>query len=464
MIDKMKQISNCTTQKMIFLGLSVFIFLYPLLQSLGIDPDLATFLQVTLLSISLLYFGYFFLVELVNERLSARKRELCYWCIAVLAIAGFIAVLVAEDKVIALKGTDLRGEGFTSIMAYYMIFLVTTLLKERKYRQRILHLFCLFGVIIMVMGVLQYTEIFEWRERFNAMAHVPMQNPNFFGGFSVLFSGVAIGGFLTYNKESKISHPFRFWNRITWYLLVLCGYASCISASSSLVYVGLIMIFLMSIFVEIISRRRRFLPILCIIGGLVVTVCFFDVIKDGGTTRELTSVGEQIKEEGSIFGDGVGTNRMMIWKQYIRLLPKYWLFGSGIEQMTRIYIEEYGLYNGTTYFDKAHNEYLNLWMTEGIFAILSYLVFLFALFIPGVVQFWKFQNRKEETGNENEKRGKRFLLKLQGERESDEVTKIVFFGFFGYIAQAFISISVVQVAPYFWMICGLLYSRKRVEL
>ena len=94
---------------------------------------------------------------------------------------------------------------------------------------------------------------------------------------------------------------------------------------------------------------------------------------------EIMSVAEQVIEEGSLFGDRVGSSRMWIWKSTIALRPEYGLLGCGIEQLGLLCLSEYGVINGI-YFDKAHNEYLNLWITEGIFAIGIYLVFLFSLF------------------------------------------------------------------------------------
>ena len=69
-----------------------------------------------------------------------------------------------------------------------------------------------------------------------------------------------------------------------------------------------------------------------------------------------------------------------------------------------------------------------------------YLAFLFALFFPGVMSF--FQRKK----------------KAPKDVTRDVLSKIVLFAFFGYIAQAFFNISVIQVAPYFWMICGFLHG------
>ncbi|MBQ8041486.1 MAG: O-antigen ligase family protein, partial [Lachnospiraceae bacterium] len=228
------------------------------------------------------------------------------------------------------------------------------------------------------------------------------------------------------------------------YILVLAGYAACICASSTVVYVGLIMLFLMGFFLELITKRRRFLSLLFLVLGLVVMMVLFDKVRGGAVSEEFFSVSNQIQESGSVFSDSVGTNRMGAWRRIVALLPEHWLFGCGIEQLGRTFLDKYGWIDGT-YFDKAHNEYLHLWITEGIFAVVFYLIFLFSLFLPGIAQFVETCKKK-------------IIVEYY---VFDEITQIVFFAFFGYIAQAFFNISVVQVAPYFWMMCGLLYSRKR---
>ena len=294
------------------------------------------------------------------------------------------------------------------------------------------------------MGIIQFTGIYQFRFWYPGMAYVPMLNPNFYGAFAVLFTGVVIGGFFIYHKESELTHPFTWWNRGVWYSLVLLGYGACISAASSLVYVGLIMVFLLYAFLEFVTKRKEFLTLVALIIGLFIMIFLFNIICKGRVVGEISTVGKQIQEEGTIFGDGVGSSRMLIWKQTIALLPEYGWVGCGLEQLDMFCMENYGGENAVQ-FDKAHNEYLNLWITEGILALIFYLIFLFSLFISGIKQF--LRKREIETKNKS--------------MERNEISKMVFFAFFGYIEQAFFNISVIQVAPYFWMICGLLYCGKR---
>lgn len=446
MLEKIYKMTKKQTQRMIFAGLAVLLFLLPMPQCILPDSNSAIGMQATVLMLSLIYFGIIFTIEGLNKRLFLRRRGMAFLGIGGLVLTGVVSVLLSPEKEISLYGTGLRSEGFFSLASYFMLFLITALLVNQKYRRMLLYLFLLLGSMVAVLGVLQFTLLLGWGERFPGMAYIPMRNPNFYGAFAVLFTGVGIGGFLTYRETSEVTHPFRRWNRGIWYLLVLLGYAACISAASSVVYVGLIMMFLTELFLELVAKKRNFLPLVLLMAGLAAMMLLFNFISTGGVLREFFSVGNQIWQEGSLFADRVGSGRMRAWKSIIALLPHYWLFGCGIERLGTVYFNECELINGV-YFDKAHNEYLNLWITEGIFAVIFYLIFLFALFLPGVMQFWEKMRQRVGRGKE------RYVF--------DDVTRIVFFAFIGYIAQAFFNISVVQVAPYFWLICGLLYSRKK---
>ncbi|MBR6537176.1 MAG: O-antigen ligase family protein [Lachnospiraceae bacterium] len=443
MIEKIKKITEEQVQKLLYYGLAVLMFVLPVPQLFLPESDKAVGMQATILAISVFYFGFLLLTECLNNRFSLEKGKLPVKCIIGMVLVGVISVISAEDKMLALYGSELRGEGFFSLLAYYLIFIGASLLHKEEYHKRILHLFILLGVLVVILGVIQYTGIYVFGGRFPGMAYVPMRNPNFYGGFTVLFTGVGIGGFYSYHKELEVTHPFSRWNQIIWYVLVIMGYIGCICARSALVYAGLVMMLLMVLFLALVSERRKLFQFFVLAFGLVAVIYLFDLEKGGGVTAEIKTVGEQIKTEGSVFGNSVGSGRMLIWKQIVSLMPEYGVLGCGVEHLGSLWIEKWGYSFNGQYVDKAHNEYLNLWITEGFFALVIYLVFLFSLFIPGLKQFF---GRKRKTA-EHEKQ--------------DMISKIAFFAFFGYIAQAFFNISVIQVAPYFWMICGLLYCGKR---
>ena len=457
-IEKLHIFKEEQVQTWIYIGLAVLLFLLPLPQLFLPEDGRAIYMQATVLMFALFYFAFLILVEGMNHRFRLKGSDITVKCILGLILVGMVSVMISKYLYISLYGYYIRCEGLFSLLAYYSIYVASTMLCNRKYRRNLLLLFLLLGSMVAVLGMLQFFGICMFTGRFPGIAYVPMRNPNFFASFAVLFTGASIGGFYLYEKDSAVTHPFARWNRWIWYGIVLLGYAACISAGSSVVYVGIIMILLMCIFLNIVTKRKSFWYLLSLVAGFLLVFFVFNRIRSGLVAQEFFSVWNQILAEGSLFGDSVGSFRMSIWKQTVSLLPKYWLLGCGIDHLSEYCFDGYMGANAI-YFDKAHNEYLNLWITEGIFALVFYLVFLFALFIPGLKQF--FGDRKEHVKQEKDFDHNVTETRKTSKRESDEISKIVFFAFFGYIAQAFFNISVIQVAPYFWMICGLLYSRKR---
>lgn len=72
------------------------------------------------------------------------------------------------------------------------------------------------------------------------------------------------------------------------------------------------------------------------------------------------------------FEDAAGSHRLFIWKRLIRLIPHFWAFGVGPDHL--IY-GRLALPDGSI-VDKAHNIFLEIAATMGVFALASYLAFL----------------------------------------------------------------------------------------
>ena len=139
-------------------------------------------------------------------------------------------------------------------------------------------------------------------------------------------------------------------------------------------------------------------------------------------TSEMASTGE-IKDQ-------YGTKRAFIWKRVIVEVPKHWATGVGIDNVYYIYDGWPIIHKSRTGYDKVHNEYLQILITEGVFALGAYLV------------FYIFVIRK---GIKNIKKNDKIYLLLP----------VV-----GYLVQAFFNISVIEVAPIFYLSMGLLYSKE----
>ena len=117
---------------------------------------------------------------------------------------------------------------------------------------------------------------------------------------------------------------------------------------------------------------------------------------------------------------------MYIWKNAVKIIPKYFFVGSGVDCF--YYAFEGGPLmspNGKIYYDKVHNEYLQILITEGVFGLISYLGLYFVLLKKGIKNGFKY----------------------------DEVIYVL--PIIGYLVQAFFNISVIEVAPIFYIGIGL---------
>lgn len=354
-----------------FAGLMTFICIYPIIGYLPIYQFQCLEYEAKATIALTVFFFLLFLLFILTDKMKAIKPNLAYLCVAGLALVAILNVITTENKDLAILGDDARNEGILALFGYYLVFFFTTRLKKNE-RKWIIYALCLLGVVITVTGILQFFDFYNphhyWR--FLNMAYIPMANPNFYGSFAVMFSGIAMAGALFYEKDSKVFHPIGWMNQVFWYALSAISFITCIVAASSVSYVGLIMMFLLMIFLEIITKKHRFLRIIFLILLLVAMLLLFNRLSGGRVFGELFSVGKQISGADSIFSDEVGTGRMEIWKNGIKLLPSCLLFGCGIENICGIYTRNFGEKSDGRVTDKMHNEYLNLWLSEGTFALI----------------------------------------------------------------------------------------------
>ncbi len=119
----------------------------------------------------------------------------------------------------------------------------------------------------------------------------------------------------------------------------------------------------------------------------------------------------------------IDNGRFEIWKNSLPILKKHWAIGVGIDNFGEVY----GVRNNV-YYDKAHNVYLQIAVTNGVFALIIYMILVLIVCI-------------------------RYL------KEKDAFYIALFMAFIGYSIQAFANISVIEVAPTFFLIFGLLLSK-----
>ena len=123
--------------------------------------------------------------------------------------------------------------------------------------------------------------------------------------------------------------------------------------------------------------------------------------------------------------DQLSSNRITIWKNSIPIIKDNYLVGVGLDNLGLAYNKYYH----TQKVDKAHNVYLQILVTNGIIGFIPYMIWLFMVMQKG--------------------------LKIK----SVEML-ILFIPIIGYSVQALFNISVVDVAPLFYMLSGMIVGFK----
>ena len=426
--EKLKKMTEDQIQTALFAGLAFFALAFPVAKYYWPYYVRANQVQAIFLVVMTVYF-------LVVLGIEYQNKKIPYGNVPALAVIGMtvfglISSLLNGDLTNSLYGDEFQGVGLITMVGYYALFFAGAHLKKKSYRRWLFLLICLELSFIVVYGILQFFQVPFMFHNVIKAAILPTRNQNFYAAFPVLFLGLIFGKILYDEKrdgEKKSSI-------ILLHGLVMLGYGACIGSDSLVAYMGLMMQFVLMIFLECFRKKKHWKSIFLFVVEFAIVFFVFNLASEGQAKEEVFSLTNEIRQEGTVFGDSVGTLRMKIWKETLELISEDWAFGCGIEK--------FRVNRGTElfpdYVTDAHNEYLQVCAEKGTFFIVCYLVFLFALFIPGVLQFIK----KERY-------------------DSDLVSKAALFAFFGYIAQAFANIRVIQVAPYFWLCCGLLYVRNR---
>jgi len=196
--------------------------------------------------------------------------------------------------------------------------------------------------------------------------------------------------------------------------------------------VGLICVFIY-IIIYMLINKTYLKTILAILSFIIILVCLTnfkmtDIMTDIIRTKnEITEIGA-----GNLDGH-FGNDRMVVWKETIKEVPKHIFTGIGIDNFYYLFDGKPLTLYGFIQYDKAHNELLQILVTQGIFSLLSYIGLYGIIVIKGIKISFK---------------DKKIYLILP---------------VIGYLVQGFFNISVIEVAPLFYISLGLLVERNISE-
>lgn len=408
--------------KMIYRFVMLFMICIPLFKFVsyilflnGIISNSYDFSHVYVLWISLPIFIVLYIINLIYKKIT--YVDIITYILIILAL---ISTVFAQNINISIFGETNRNEGLLTILNYYFVFLNVKNIDNKNFKEKIINLFFILGLIQVVYAFLQVYTDFSFIKHFSKsyMAMGLCGNPNFFGSYMVLLV--------------LISSVLYLLNKKNIYLILSIIYAlGLYLASSTAPFIGFLLglIFLIIVYFKNINKVNLIKLIVLLTALFFINDYFlnlrYETIKENNRRYnikyEITDTVNSIVSKNEEYN--YGSSRIRLWKNLIPIAKKYYLFGCGLDNLRVVYPQDKGLI-----YDKAHNVYYQMLITNGIFALITYCLLCLIIFIKG----FKFKDS--------------FYIAL-------------FISFIGYCIQAFGNISVIDVAPYFFIILGLLYSK-----
>lgn len=417
MVFKMKLLDKLIYRFVIIFMISIplFKFISYVLYFKGVILNSYDFNHVYVLWISLPILVIFYIISMISKKINYIDIILYF-----LIILAFVSTFLAQDINISIFGETNRNEGLLTILNYYFVFLNIKNLSDKRYKYNIVKIFLILGVIQVIYSIFQVYTNFDFIKHFSKeyMAIGLCGNPNFFGSYMVML--VLISSTLYLLKD-----------KITYFVLSLIYALGLFLANSTAPFIGFVLglIFLIIFSFKNINKINlikliTLFIILFFINDYTLNLRYETIKEDNrryNIKYEITDTVNSIVSKNNEYN--YGSSRIKLWKNLIPVAKKYYLFGAGLDNLRVVYPKDKGLV-----YDKAHNIYYQILITNGIFALSIYCLLCLIIFIKG------------------------FKIK-------DNLYIALYVAFVGYSIQAFGNISVIDVAPYFFIILGLLYSK-----
>ncbi|WP_404329439.1 O-antigen ligase family protein [Mesobacillus maritimus] len=343
-----------------------------------------------------------------------------------------ISVVISNYTYTSIHGLVDRKEGLISFFSYCSIFLFSYRFMDEKRLDKVLSGMAIVSIFVSIYGILQHYSL-DFLPRNSSLRNYTgtytfFDNPNFFGSYLVLALLITVPLFLT-AKNKK--YETLYFSAIT------LAFISLIFSNTRSGYLGVFFgVVFVSVFV-VLKQRDLWRKWTRLFATLALILILINITEKGHYFNRISSVVTESYSVATNQGTGhEGSSRLFIWQNSLPLIKDYFWFGSGPDTFPFIFkstSDERQRYFGTSSInvDKAHNEYLQLAITLGTPALLTYLLFLIFILLKA------FKAAKVTYGRE----------------------RILMYGLIGtiggYLVQAFFNISTVPVAPIFWAVLGI---------
>ena len=383
-----------------------------------------------------------FVVRIVKKNFKFYVADVFYFTLMIFML---LSMIFSVNFGVFAGGNFYYSEHPFHFLCYYGLFYCGSMIADSKLRTKLIGTYFAVGYIQAMVAYFQtyrieisYCLFYNYRAS-RVSAYGLLQNTNFYGALSLIFV-VLIAGVFVFS-----SVLYKSWI-IKWssFIVAIFAFYTMLASNSRLAWLG----FAGATFTYIISlivmrksnmdkdKLKKITTDFLIMGAgflVVLLIAFFGT--NYITSRLKVTAEDTLQRVGQ---DGFGHGRGKIWRAALHSVPRHWVNGIGLDNLAQCFREMPGWKPGDYVQDKGHNEYIHILATQGIFAIVNYLALLVYTAVTAV---------------------KRII------KETDDVKRCLLWIFFtvfaAYVCQAALNSSVMNVAPYFWIVLGLCTAREK---
>lgn len=375
-----------------------------------------------------IYYRYFLVIlavmhfyEIIYNRKKPNISDLFLYLFLIMTI---VSTFFAYDLETALYGFPYRNEGVYTLLFYGFLYLNCKEINNEKYVLRMSRIIIFYAFIHLYAVVLQITGIFEnVFFKYNTDDAIGLtDNCNFLGSLMCMLSMITSAAFILKIQKRSIYYLIFF----------IISYVTLLFANSTGPFISFVFTFVLFIVYGLVKKclvKKNAIIITLLILVLYPVVLSY---KDDITTEIKSNVmyfvnkfqGENKndtsdKMEG-LTGYQLGHGRIRIWTNVWKVVKESPWIGYGPDNLAYPY---YDMIEQHRIVDKAHNVYLHIWSSSGIFALIGYL---------GLV-----------------------ILNIKdGFKSKNPLVICLLFGIIAYSVQATFNINANEVTPFFYIFMG----------
>ncbi|MFZ9576375.1 MAG: O-antigen ligase family protein [Bacteroidia bacterium] len=320
-----------------------------------------------------------------------------------------------------------RSEGLITFLIYFICFRTARLAFNVTTRHLNLYLWILTSIVVYALIQYLYLDPLVYFKNFRPTVFSTVGNQNFLATLLQLLMFLALALFLKYLKTQHLILAFIYaigilitQTRSVWFSSIL----GCI-------------LFLVLLFYYYKTIHASYVVFLIALAGMALLLNqrpnWFNAKHwnaDSISSRGLKGMNDFINPTLES-----GSGRLYIWKLSLSAVKAHPFLGTGPEQL-KAFLQKSNSslyktykYNRGKTIDKAHNEFLHIAATQGLIALMVYLFFLIYI-----------------------------AFKAYKKRQHPWVAGLVLIVFV-HLLQACFNISVIAVAPVYWILLGVLYAQ-----